>query len=99
MITVIVKFTLREALSREDAAAIFQSTADRYRTVAGLVRKYYLHDVENDAAGGCYLFETRQAAEAAFDQEWKNLVTDKYGAAPDIQYFETPVIVDNSPDA
>ena len=96
MITVFVQFKLQDPLSPDAAKALFQSTADRYRGMNGLVRKYYLHDVENNAAGGCYLFESRATAEAAFNAEWRNLVKQKYGADPEIRFFETPVIVDNS---
>ena len=98
MITVFVQFKLPEKISRETAASLFQGSAERYRSVQGLVRKYYLHDPDSDAAGGCYLFETRAAAEAAFDDAWHAMVTERYGAAPEIRFFETPVIVDNAQD-
>lgn len=47
-------------------------------------------------AGGCYLFENRANAEAAFSDEWRALIADKYGAEPQIGFFETPVVVDNA---
>ena len=95
MITAVVQFKLNEGTSLEDATAIFQSTAPRYRGMSGLVRKYYLFDPENGKGGGCYLFENRAAAEKVFDASWRALIRDKYGAEPIIQYFETPVVVDN----
>ena len=95
MITVFVQFQLPQKITREKAAELFEASAERYRTVDGLVRKYYLHDPDNDRAGGCYLFHSRAEADAAFDGEWLEMVTEKYGGAPDIRYFETPVIVDN----
>ena len=95
MITAVVQFKLTNGTSLEDARAIFQSTAPRYQGMSGLVRKYYLFDPDSGTGGGCYLFETRAAAEAVFNDEWRALIRDKYGAEPGIQYFETPVIVDN----
>ena len=95
MITAVVQFKLTEGTSLDDATAIFQSTAPRYLGMAGLVRKYYLFDPASGKGGGCYLFENRAAAEAIFDDTWRALIKDKYGAEPDIQYFETPVVVDN----
>jgi hypothetical protein len=34
------------------------------------------------------------AAEACYTQEWKAMVANKYGAAPDILYAEVPVSVE-----
>ncbi len=95
MITAIVQFKLPDNTSLEDATAIFQSTAPRYRGVSGLARKYYLFDAQTSKGGGCYLFEDRAAAEEIFNDEWRALIKDKYGAEPEIQYFDTPVVVDN----
>ena len=95
MITAVVQFKLSDGTSLEDATAIFQSTAPRYRGMTGLMRKYYLFDPATRTGGGCYLFETRAAAEAVFNNAWRALIKDKYGAEPDIQYFESPVVVDN----
>lgn len=95
MITAVVQFKLTAGTSLEDATAIFQSTAPRYRGMKGLMRKYYLFDPETGTGGGCYLFETRAAAEAVFNDAWRALIKEKYGAEPVIHYFETPFVVDN----
>lgn len=99
MITAYVQFKLPAGTTLEQSTAIFESTAPRYRSVPGLIRKYYLHDPATDSAGGCYLFETRALAEASFDDAWHALIAEKYGAAPEVKYFETPVIVDNAAGA
>jgi len=96
MITAIVNFPLDTGTTTEQAKALFEQSAPRYRSVDGLVRKYYLFNPDTLIAGGCYLFETRAAADAAFNDEWRALIADRYGAAPDIRFFDTPVIVDNS---
>ena len=95
MITAVVQFKLADGTSLQDATALFQSTAPRYRGMTGLIRKYYLFDPETGTGGGCYLFETRAAAEAVFNDAWRTLIRDKYGAEPGIHYFESPVVVDN----
>ncbi len=95
MITAVVQFKLPDGTSLADAKAKFQSTAPRYRGLPGLARKYYLFDAEKGTGGGCYLFESRADAEAAFNDEWHARIRDKYGADPEIRYFESPVIVDN----
>ena len=96
MITAIVNFQLPDGLTEDSAAKLFQETAPRYQGMVGLVRKYYLHDPETGIGGGCYLFEDRAAAEAIFNDEWRALLKEKYGASPDVRYFQTPVIVDNA---
>lgn len=95
MITVIVLFQLAPDTTREQAAAIFRQTAPLYRDIDGLVRKYYLFR-EGGQAGGVYLWTSREAAERAYGTEWRQRVMERYGAEPDITFFETPVIVDNS---
>ena len=95
MITAVVQFNLPDGTTLQDATAIFQSTAPRYRDVSGLARKYYLFDPQSGRAGGCYLFESRAAADATFNDDWRALIKSKYGALPEIHFFETPVVVDN----
>ena len=46
-------------------------------------------------AGGVYLWESRQAAEAVYTGEWRTRVQQLYGSTPEIAWFDTPVIVDN----
>ena len=95
MITTIVQFKLPDGTSLEAATEIFKKTAPMYRTMNGLVRKYYLYG-DDGTAGGAYLWESRQAAEAVYTDEWRKMVTERYGAEPVVRYFESPVIVDNA---
>ena len=34
-----------------------------------------------------------------YTAEWKKMITERYGTAPEITFFETPVIVDNAADS
>lgn len=94
MITALVQFPLPKSMSLKDAKAAFESTAPNYKGLPGLVRKYYLFG--DGMGGGCYLWESREAAEKVYTAEWRERLTRKYGAAPNVTYFETPVIVDNA---
>jgi hypothetical protein len=96
MITAVVRFKLPATMDAAKAAEVFQASASRYQGLAGLVRKYYLFDAENHTGGGCYLWESREAAERVYNAEWRKMITERYGAPPDISFFETPVIVDNT---
>ena len=94
MITAIVQFPLPAGTTAADAKALFEKSAPLYRGKAGLVRKYYLYG-EGPVGGGVYLWESREAAERTYTAEWKQMIASRYGAAPEIRYFESPVIVDN----
>jgi hypothetical protein len=95
MITVIVQFSLPQPINLEEAARVFEASAPKYKGLRGLVRKYYLRSDDGRRAGGVYLWETRSAAEAVYNGEWKARVKQLYGSEPEISWFDTPVIVDN----
>ena len=96
MITAIVRFKLSATIDAAKAEELFKGSAPKYQQLAGLVRKYYLFDGESHTGGGCYLWESREAAERVYNAEWRKMITERYGSAPEISYFETPVIVHNS---
>ena len=96
MITAIVRFKLPPTIDAAKAAELFRGSAPKYQGLQGLVRKYYLFDAEIRTGGGCYLWESREAAERVYNTEWREMIADRYGTAPEISFFETPVIVDNS---
>jgi hypothetical protein len=98
MITAIVRFKLPPTVKAEDAAELFKGSAPKYRGLAGLVRKYYLYN-EGGIGGGVYLWESRAAAERVYTAEWKKMIADRYGTEPEISYYDTPVVVDNTIDA
>jgi len=95
MIVSIVTFKLPKCWTVAEAAAVFKSTAPKYLGKPGLVRKHYYITEGGDRAGGIYLWESKAAAEACYTREWNAMVTEKYGAAPEILYAEIPVSVDN----
>ena len=95
MIVSIVTFNLPSRWTVAEAAAVFRSTAPKYLGKPGLVRKHYYVTEAGDRAGGIYFWQSKAAAEACYTAEWKAMVTEKYGAPPDIVYAEVPVSVDN----
>jgi len=94
MITAIVRFPIPSETTLETASNLFQGSAPKYRGIPGLVRKYYLWD--EGTAGGVYLWESRALAEAFYDADWREMIAERYGAEPEISYFESPVVVDNA---
>ena len=75
--------------------AAFEASAPLYQGVQGLIRKYYLLSEDGRTGGGVYLFESREDAERLYDAAWRAGIRARLGAEPSIEYFESPVIVDN----
>jgi hypothetical protein len=96
MITTLVQFRLPAPLTLAEATQRFEASAPKYQGVPGLIRKYYIRSEDGLGAGGVYLWTTRQAAERALDSEWRARVTQLYGGAPTVTWFDTPVVVDNT---
>ena len=96
MITAIVRFALPKSVTSEKAAEMYRGSSLKYHGMPGLIRKYYLYDPETSSGGGVYLWESREAADRVYTAEWKAGLTERYGTPPQIQYFESPVIVDNA---
>jgi hypothetical protein len=99
MITALVQFALSAPISLAEATQRFESSAPKYQNLPGLVRKYYVRSEDGRSAGGIYLWESRATAEAVYNGEWRERVEKLYGAKPTIQWFDTPVVVDNRADA
>jgi len=95
MITAVVRFRLPQGTTRDDAKAMFEKSAPNYRGIPGLVRKYYLYG-DDQTGGGVYLWSSRDAAERFYSDSWKSTIAQRYGAQPEILFFETPVIVENA---
>jgi hypothetical protein len=95
MITAIVRFALPPDTSLDAAKAMFEKSAPNYKGAPGLVRKYYLYG-EDRIGGGVYLWESREAADRMYSDTWRKMIAERFGNAPEITYYETPVIVDNS---
>jgi len=95
MISTIVTFQLPAPLTLDDARKTFLSTAPKYQDVAGLIRKYYMLSQDGSTAGGVYLWNSREEAEAMYTESWRSFVREKYGTEPSVTYMECPVVVDN----
>ena len=69
-------------------------SAPIYRDVEGLIRKDFLNG--EDSGGGVYLWESRAAAEAWFNDDWWGWIEARFGARPTLTYFDHYLTVDNA---
>jgi hypothetical protein len=95
VITAIVRFKLPANVDAVRARELFRASAPKYEKLTGLIRKYYIYDPASHVGGGCYLWESREMAENFYNAQWRKMITDNYGEAPQLDLFEAPVIVDN----
>jgi Putative mono-oxygenase ydhR len=98
MITAIVQYRLPPSIDQAACAAHFRKIAAGFRTVPGLIRKQFIY-AEDGWAGGVYLWKTRADAEAFYSGSWLDGIRERYGMDPQIKYFNTACVTDNSAEA
>lgn len=96
MITEYVRFALPPGITREEVVAGMREAAPRWQREPHLVRKTFILDPDLAFTGAFYLWKDRQSAQAAHDDAWRQRVRSTYGSEPEIQYFDTPLVVDNA---
>lgn len=98
MIIAIVQFMLSAPISEDEARRRSENTAPLYKNVRGLIRKQYLRSEDGLTVGGVYLWSSREAAEACYDEDWLGRLVGKYGRPPNIAWYDCSVVVDNRHD-
>jgi hypothetical protein len=81
MIVAIVRFPLPDGMTADQVTASFEGSAPSYQGLPGLHRKYYLRAEDG-------------SVEAVYDEAWRARLTERFGAEPQVEYLECPVIVD-----
>ncbi len=92
-IIAVVRFTVAPPQALHDVTAGFERSAPSYQNVPGLIAKRFLVSDDGGTVGGVYHWERRADAEAFYDDEWSARIVAKYGAAPTVEYFQSPVAV------
>jgi hypothetical protein len=93
MIIASVRFRLRPGTTLEEATKAFEASSPKYRNLPGLLTKHYVFG--NGLGGGIYVWESREQAERLYTPEWRQMITERYGTPPEIEWLENPVTVDN----
>jgi hypothetical protein len=98
MITAIVQYRLPPSIDPKACAAHFRAIAPGFREVPGLIRKQFIY-AEDGWAGGVYLWQNRADAEAFYTGPWLDGIRERYGMDPQIKFFHTACVTDNSVEA
>jgi hypothetical protein len=96
MITEIVSWRLSDQMSREDAVNKFRASVPTWQANPDLIHKAFLLDEGTRRAGGVYLWKNIDAAKHAHGEAFQERIRSVFGAAPEFQYFETPIVIDNA---
>jgi len=96
MITEIVLFDLPKGMSREEAVAKYRLSVPGWRANPDLIRKTFLFDEGSRRGGAVYHWKSVEAAKLGHGPDFQKRIQATFGSQPQFQYFETPIIIDNT---
>lgn len=96
MITEIVLWRLPDGMSREDVLAKYRASVPTWQGNPDLIHKAFLFDEAARRVGGVYLWKNVEAARQAHGPAFRDRIAAGFGATPEFQYFETPIVIDNA---
>ena len=94
MITATVRYKLPPHIGYTACREHFHKIAPGFREVKGLISKHFIWS-ESGVAGGVYQWETLKDAKAFYSGPWRKGIIERYGMAPEIEYFTVFCITDN----
>ncbi len=95
MITVITRFAVPAAIDANQMQAAFSQAAPAFRNVPGLIRKQFLLSADGRTAGGVYLWQEEDAARNFIQQRVAPMIREKFQVEPTIEFYHSPVLVEN----
>ncbi len=96
MILAIVTFRYEDDFDPEKIDQTGRARRDFYVGRDGLRQKFYWVDKDRKESGGIYAWESREAAESVYTQEWKTRAEQSFGARPEIRFLEVTDVIANS---
>jgi hypothetical protein len=96
MITEFVLWRLPNGMSREDVYTKYRASVPTWQGNPDLIHKAFLFDNESRRVGGVYLWKNIEAAKQAHGPAFQDRIASVFGARPEFQYFETPIVIDNA---
>jgi len=76
--------------------AKYRLSAPIWKANPDLIRKAFLYEEASLRGGGVYLWKNIEAAKRAHSLEFQERIRATFGAQPEFQYFETPIVIDNA---
>ena len=95
MIAVIIEINVPAGKTRESIVEMYAETANTFRSIPGLIRKYCCVSTDNDRVTTVNLWESREAADAYHTQNWYDKLKERWGEPDRWMTYDTPIVVDN----
>ncbi len=95
MILELVEFISPQGWTRDKVAEEARKVAPHWQGHTDLLRKHFILELNGKTGGGVYVWPSVAAAKAAHNEEWRQAVIKRTGAAPTIRYFDLMLLVDN----
>ena len=96
MHTLMWTFKVPAGTSKAQLLKTIAATAHTYEGVPGLIRKYYGITPDGGSLVGIYLWKSAAAATAFHTADWVATATRRWGATPQRQEWETPMVVESA---
>ena len=94
MIAELVTYQLPPSMTREEVLSGARATIEKWSANPDLLRKHFLLE-EGNRTSGLYLWKSREAAERAHDEAFRQNVRERFGCEPEIRYFDVLLLLDN----
>ncbi len=95
MILELVEFESPKGWSREQVAEDARHVIGKWQANKELVRKHFLLELDGKTGAGVYIWPSVDAAKRAHNEEWRQSIIKRTGAAPRIRYFDLFLLIDN----
>ena len=95
MTTSIIRYQLPAGVPTETIKNGFHEVAPKFQQPDGLLRKYFLISQDGKSGGGVYLWNSMEQARTFTEGVIRPMIRDKFKMEASIEYFDSPVIVDN----
>lgn len=95
MILELVEFNSPQGWTREQIAEDARHVIPKWQANTELVRKHFLLELNGKTGAGVYIWPSVEAAQRAHNEEWRQSVIKRTGAAPTLRYFDLFLLIDN----
>jgi hypothetical protein len=95
MITEIVLWRMPDGVTKEEATSKFRASVPAWQSNPDLLHKAFLFDEASKRGGGVYLWTNIEAAKQAHGPAFQDRISSVFGAKPEFQYFDAPIVIDN----
>jgi hypothetical protein len=95
MILELVEFNSPKGWSRDKVAEEAKHVVPKWQANKELLRKHFLLELNGKTGAGVYIWPSLDAAQRAHNEDWKQSVIKRTGAAPTIRYFDLFLLIDN----